>query len=122
MPFTKRDITQPRKKPLAAKPKPYKKGGPASRASAVDKGPSAKQIQATIKQLERLNKKGGKEQKLVKDVFADVFSDLQLTDKFSLKVFAMKNPALFYTLAAKLIPIQVSGEGGGPILSETVFR
>lgn len=121
MPFTKRDITQPKKAKPVAKPKPYKKPAPGTR-KPVEKGPDARQIKATLKALERLNKKGGREQKLVKDVFAEVFSDLQLTDKFSLKVFAMKNPALFYTLAAKLIPIQVSGEGGGPIVTETVFR
>jgi hypothetical protein len=56
-----------------------------------------------------------KQQRLVKDVVAGVFNDLQHTSKFSLKTWAMANPTKFYELAAKLMPVQLTGDGGGPI-------
>lgn len=64
-------------------------------------------------QIIKVEKK--KKELLVKDVFATTFSDLQHTQKFSLKTWAMTNPTEFYKLASKLLPIQVTGEGGGPI-------
>lgn len=83
---------------------------------------SQKKLDAACKAIEKMQKKNPAKTVLVKDVFAGVFSDLQHIDAFSLKVWAMRNPTAFYTLAAKLIPIQVSGEGGGPIVKEVVFR
>lgn len=61
-----------------------------------------------------------KEHKLVKDVFAETFMDLQYLDKFSLKTWAMENPTEFYRLSAKLIPVQLTGEGGGPLALKNV--
>lgn len=82
---------------------------------------SQTKINKALKQLDKFQKKNPKKAVLVKDVFAEVFKDLQHLDAFSLKVWAMKNPTAFYTLAAKLIPIQVSGEGGGPITQKVTF-
>lgn len=61
-----------------------------------------------------------KENKLVKDVFAETFADLQYLDQFSLKTWAMANQTEFYKLAAKLIPVQLTGEGGGPLALKNV--
>lgn len=61
-----------------------------------------------------------REHKLVKDVFADTFADLQHLDPFSLKTWAMANQTEFYKLAAKLIPVQLTGEGGGPLTLKAV--
>lgn len=64
-----------------------------------------------------------KELKLVKDVFAETFMDLQYIDKFSLKTWAMANPTEFYRLSAKLIPVQLTGAGGGAIeLANVTFE
>ena len=118
MATAKKKIT-PKKK---SRPAGSKSKTPPRRIATVAM-PTNAQIKKTSAHIDRLKRQGGEASlKLVKDVFAEVFSDLQLTDQFSLKVFAMKNPNAFYTLAAKLIPIQVTGDGGGPILTETVFR
>lgn len=53
--------------------------------------------------------------RLVKEVFAAVFDELQSDKKANLKAWAKENPTEFYRLAAKLIPVQLTGEGGGPI-------
>lgn len=64
--------------------------------------------------------KMAKENKLVKDVFAETFMDLQFMDEFKLKTWAMANQTEFYKLAAKLIPVQLTGEGGGPLALKNV--
>lgn len=58
--------------------------------------------------------------RLVKEVFADVFHDLQADPKHNLKEFAHKYPRDFYALATKLIPTEITGGNGGPL--ETVIR
>lgn len=54
----------------------------------------------------------------VKDVFESVFVDLQ-KDKSragpSLKEWARRNPGDYYKIAAKLMPHQITGDGGGPV-------
>lgn len=52
---------------------------------------------------------------LIRDVFAQVFDELQGDPKASLKVWAKANPTEFYKLSAKLIPIQVGGDPDNPI-------
>ena len=58
--------------------------------------------------------------RIVKDVFADVFNELQ-TDAYAkkkkadLKTWAKNNPTEFYKLAAKLIPIQIGGDPENPV-------
>lgn len=64
--------------------------------------------------------KMAKENKLVKDVFAETFMDLQYLEQFNLKTWAMANQTEFYKLAAKLIPVQLTGEGGGPLALKNV--
>lgn len=53
--------------------------------------------------------------RMVKEVFAEVFNELQEDPEASLGEWAKKNTTEFYKLASKLLPIQVTGEGGGPI-------
>lgn len=53
--------------------------------------------------------------RIVKEVFADVFNDLQADKKANLKAWAKDNPTEFYKLAAKLIPIQLAGDPDKPI-------
>jgi len=48
----------------------------------------------------------------VKDAFEAAFSDLQGDENNSLLAWAKKNPTDFYKLAAKLIPLQVTGKDG----------
>lgn len=43
----------------------------------------------------------------VKEVFSEVFNKLQDDPKVKLEAFAKKNPALFYSLATKLIPTEL---------------
>lgn len=81
-------------------------------------GPTAKQVQDALKKLKLLKKK---DRVLVKDVFADVFADLQHLDAFSLKVWAMKHPTEFYTLCTKLIPIQIAGDSDNPLHAKITF-
>lgn len=45
--------------------------------------------------------------RLVKEVFADVFSELQDDPKASLSAWSKQNPTEFYKLASKLIPTQM---------------
>ncbi len=64
-----------------------------------------------------------KKNESMREAFAEVFRDLQHTDKFNLKVFAMKNPKEFYMICAKLIPQEITGAGGGPIqIRSIVFQ
>lgn len=53
--------------------------------------------------------------KLVKEVFATVFSELQEDPKANLKTWGSQNPTEFYKLASKLIPIQLSGDPENPL-------
>ena len=46
--------------------------------------------------------------KLIKDVFADVFYELQDDPKASLKAWAKENPGDFYKLGIRLVPTQVN--------------
>lgn len=59
--------------------------------------------------------------KLVKEVFADVFTELQNDEKAKLLEWAKKNPTEFYKLASKLIPIQLSGDSENPLQQITIF-
>lgn len=56
-----------------------------------------------------------KDTPLIKDVFAQAFADLQTNPNLELKTWAAANPTAFYTLCTKLIPTQLTGEGGGPL-------
>jgi len=49
--------------------------------------------------------------RLVKDVFAEVFTDLQKDPKANLKVWARANKGAFYALVTKLIPVQLDHAG-----------
>lgn len=53
--------------------------------------------------------------RIVKEVFADVFSKLQSDKKAKLEAWAKANPTEFYKLASKLIPIQLAGDPESPI-------
>lgn len=57
-----------------------------------------------------------KNTRIVKDVFAEVFSKLQKDKAANLEVWAKENPTDFYKLAAKLIPIQVGGDADNPFV------
>lgn len=48
--------------------------------------------------------------KLVKDVFAEVFTDLQSHPTANLKKWAIEEPTEFYKLASKLIPTQINAD------------
>ena len=58
--------------------------------------------------------------RLVKDVFAQAFHELQKDPKNNLAAFAQKYPRDFYALATKLIPTEITGGNGGPL--ETVIK
>jgi hypothetical protein len=45
--------------------------------------------------------------KLVKEVFADAFNELQQDEAVKLAVWGKENPTEFYKLASKLIPTQM---------------
>jgi len=49
--------------------------------------------------------------KLVKEVFAEVFEQLQDDPIANLKSWGIENPTEFYKLASKLIPTQMNVEG-----------
>jgi len=52
---------------------------------------------------------------LVKDAFAQAFSELQDDDDVRLSAWGKQNPTEFYKLASKLIPIQLAGDPDNPI-------
>jgi hypothetical protein len=58
--------------------------------------------------------------RIVKEVFAQVFSDLQDDPKANLKVWAKDNPTEFYKLSSKLLPIQIAGDAENPLMISTV--
>lgn len=49
--------------------------------------------------------------RLVKDVFAEVFNNLQQDKKHSLESWAKENKRDFYALVTKLIPVQLDHAG-----------
>jgi len=53
--------------------------------------------------------------KLVKEVFADVFAELQEHPTAKLKVWAIAEPTEFYKLASKLIPTQINADIQGEL-------
>jgi hypothetical protein len=53
--------------------------------------------------------------RLVKEVFANVFDQLQQDPKANLKEWAKENPTEFYKLSSKLIPVQVAGDPENPL-------
>jgi hypothetical protein len=53
--------------------------------------------------------------KMVKEVFATVFDEIQEDKKANLKSWAKENPTEFYKLASKLIPVQVGGDPENPL-------
>lgn len=55
--------------------------------------------------------------RLVKEVFAETFNELQKDPKVKLTAWAKDNPTEFYKLASKLIPIQIGGDPENPINS-----
>jgi hypothetical protein len=57
-----------------------------------------------------------KSTKLVKDVFAEVFTALQDGGSADLEIWARNNTTEFYKLASRLIPMQVE-ENGRQIIS-----
>jgi len=60
--------------------------------------------------------------KLVKEVFADVFAELQNDPKAKLSVWGRENPTEFYKLASKLIPIQLASDPDNPLPQVTIFQ
>jgi hypothetical protein len=56
--------------------------------------------------------------KMVKEVFAEVFNDLQLDKKANLRAWGKENPTEFYKLASKLIPLQLTGDPDNPLVQE----
>lgn len=56
-----------------------------------------------------------KSTKLIKDVFADVFDQLQQDKKANLLAWGKENTTEFYKLCSKLIPIQITGQDGKSI-------
>src|SRR5688572_25781079 len=56
-----------------------------------------------------------KTSRIVKEVFAEVFTSLQNDKTANLKAWAKKNPTDFYKLASKLIPLQVAGDHDNPL-------
>lgn len=66
-------------------PKPFEKGNPGKPAGAVNKTT-----------------------KLVKEVFAEAFAELQNDPSVKLVVWGKENPTEFYKLASKLIPTDLN--------------
>lgn len=71
---------------------PFKKGNPGKPKGAVNKST-----------------------RIVKEVFANVFSKLQKDPKANLTKWARANPTEFYKLAAKLIPLQLGNDPDNPL-------
>lgn len=71
---------------------PFKKGNPGKPKGAVNKST-----------------------KLIKDVFAGVFTKLQTDSKANLITWAKQNPTEFYKLASKLIPVQIATDPDNPL-------
>lgn len=59
--------------------------------------------------------------KLVKEVFADVFADLQSHPTANLRAWAASEPTEFYKLASKLIPTQINADINHALSEEPVI-
>lgn len=57
----------------------------------------------------------GKTTKLVKEAFAEAFTELQSDPSVKLSVWGKENPTEFYKLASKLIPVQIAGDPDNPL-------
>lgn len=55
----------------------------------------------------------------VRQTVLDVFNKLQADDEYSLEAFARKYPKEFYLIASKLIPQEVTGADGSPLIPIT---
>lgn len=51
--------------------------------------------------------------RMVKDIFTEVFNEMQNSPKVKLLVWAKKEPTEFYKLAAKLIPTEIKADLSG---------
>lgn len=60
--------------------------------------------------------------KLVKEVFAEAFTDLQNDPAAKLAVWGKNNPTEFYKLASKLIPIQLGSDPDSPLQTIVTFK
>ena len=79
-------------------PTPFKKGNPGKPKGAV-----------------------AKTTRLVKEVFADAFTELQADGRANLLNWAKENPTEFYKLASKLIPTQVNMEANIGVSDEPII-
>ena len=61
-----------------------------------------------------------KTNRLVKEVFADVFTKIQDDKKANLEAWAKANPTEFYKLASKLIPLQLAGDPENPFVFSSI--
>lgn len=68
------------------------------------------------------NKTGGRKPgsknkftKQFKDLLAETYEALEKKQGHGLQIWAEGNPTDFYRICAKLVPQQITGEGGGPI-------
>lgn len=53
--------------------------------------------------------------KQFKDLLAETYEALEKKKGHGLQIWAEGNPTDFYRICAKLVPQQITGEGGGPI-------
>jgi len=63
-----------------------------------------------------------KSTKLVKEVFAEAFAELQEDEFTNLVTWGKDNPTEFYKLASKLIPMQLSNDPENPLPQVTLFQ
>lgn len=57
----------------------------------------------------------------VRQTVLDVFLKLQNDDEASLEAFARKFPKEFYLIASKLIPTEITGEGGAALIPPAIM-
>jgi len=80
-------------------PRPFEKGNPGKPKGAVNKTT-----------------------KLVKEVFAEVFENMQTDPDANLLAWGKENPTEFYKLASKLIPIQIGSDPDNPLPQVNIFQ
>jgi len=61
-----------------------------------------------------------KKNKLIKDMIIGALDKLG-GEKY-LQEQAIKHPGAFMTLVGKTLPMQVTGDGGGPVYTEMIYR
>lgn len=61
-----------------------------------------------------------KSTKLVKDVFAEAFAELQEDETTCLVTWGKENTTEFYKLASKLIPTQLTSDPDSPLIPTTI--